>query len=100
MAGQQVVYRSESMPHQPVKINSGSSKKRNTQLAFLPQISAVSIPFSNGDPVNGTGDEPNMHDILTGSLLDGTGFSGSEGTTCGNWTSSGRSERCCWCDKF
>jgi hypothetical protein len=43
----------------------------------------------SGDTVNGRGDTPNFHDILTGSQLDGTAFSGDTDTTCGNWTSSG-----------
>ena len=43
----------------------------------------------NGDVVNGRGDSPNRHDILTGSQLDGTAFSGDADTTCQNWTSSG-----------
>ncbi|MCW9708215.1 hypothetical protein [Fodinibius salsisoli] len=43
----------------------------------------------NGEQVNGRGDNPNMHDILTGSQLDGTAFSGDEDTTCRDWTSSG-----------
>lgn len=38
-----------------------------------------------GAVVNGRGDTPNQHDILTGSNLDGT----SSGLTCNNWTSSG-----------
>ncbi|HEX7071339.1 MAG TPA: hypothetical protein VF190_11055 [Rhodothermales bacterium] len=42
-----------------------------------------------GDTVNGRGDTPNVHDILTGSQLDGTAFPGPDDTTCGNWTSSG-----------
>ncbi len=42
-----------------------------------------------GEMVNGRGDDPNRHDILTGSQLDGTAFSGDEDTTCGNWTSGG-----------
>jgi hypothetical protein len=40
------------------------------------------------DPVNGVGDTPNMHDILTGSRPDGTSFEGMD-LTCNNWTSSG-----------
>ena len=40
------------------------------------------------DPVNGVGDDPNRHDILTGSRPDGTAFDGGNDTTCGNWTSS------------
>jgi hypothetical protein len=42
-----------------------------------------------GDLVNGRGDQPNMHDILTGTQPDGTGFTGSDDRTCGNWTKSG-----------
>jgi hypothetical protein len=42
------------------------------------------------DPVNGVGDQPNVHDILTGSRPDGTAFIGNEDLTCGNWTSSGK----------
>ena len=42
-----------------------------------------------GEEINGRGDDPNRHDILTGSQLDGTAFAGEEDTTCGNWTSSG-----------
>jgi hypothetical protein len=41
------------------------------------------------DPVNGVGDTPNRHDILTGSRPDGTAFPPGEDRTCGNWTSSG-----------
>jgi hypothetical protein len=42
-----------------------------------------------GTVVNGRGDTPNEHDILTGSQPDGTAFAGSEDKTCGNWTLSG-----------
>ncbi len=42
-----------------------------------------------GEVVNGRGDTPNMHDILTGSQPDGTAIAGSVDTTCGNWTKSG-----------
>jgi hypothetical protein len=41
-----------------------------------------------GDTVNGRGDTPNKHDILTGSALDGTLMTDTLDTTCGNWTSS------------
>jgi hypothetical protein len=43
-----------------------------------------------GDTVNGGGDTPNMHDILTGSQPDGTAFPAGEDRTCGNWTKSGQ----------
>jgi hypothetical protein len=42
-----------------------------------------------GAVVNGRGDTPNMHDILTGSQLDGTAFAPGEDHTCGNWTKNG-----------
>jgi hypothetical protein len=42
-----------------------------------------------GDVVNGRGDTPNTHDILTGTQPDGTAFAGSDDRTCGNWTKSG-----------
>ncbi|MEZ5289948.1 MAG: hypothetical protein R2745_02610 [Vicinamibacterales bacterium] len=42
-----------------------------------------------GTVVNGRGDTPNQHDILTGSNLDGTLATGAGDTTCGNWTSNG-----------
>lgn len=41
-----------------------------------------------GQPVNGRGDQPNMHDILTGTQPDGTAFAAGEDRTCKNWTSS------------
>jgi hypothetical protein len=42
-----------------------------------------------GELVNGRGDTPNRHDILTGSQPDGTAFAAAEDRTCGNWTMSG-----------
>lgn len=42
-----------------------------------------------GAIVNGRGDTPNTHDILTGSQADGTAFAGDQDRTCGNWTSNG-----------
>lgn len=43
-----------------------------------------------GEMVNGRGDTPNRHDILTGSRVDGTAFSYTDpDMTCGNWTKSG-----------
>lgn len=42
-----------------------------------------------GEIVNGRGDTPNQHDILTGSQADGTAFGPGEDRTCGNYTRSG-----------
>jgi len=41
-----------------------------------------------GGVVNGRGDNPNMHDALTGSQPDGRAFAAGEDRTCKNWTSS------------
>jgi hypothetical protein len=41
-----------------------------------------------GAVVNGRGDKPNTHDILTGSNLDGTAFTDGADHTCNNWTSN------------
>jgi hypothetical protein len=42
-----------------------------------------------GDRVNGVGDTPNMHDVLTGSQPDGRAYADSADHTCKNWTSNG-----------
>ncbi len=41
-----------------------------------------------GEVVNGRGDKPNRHDILTGSDLSGRAMPASSDFTCANWTSS------------
>jgi hypothetical protein len=42
-----------------------------------------------GTPVNGVGDTPNQHDILTGSAADGTLAMGTpDMATCSNWTAA------------
>jgi len=40
-----------------------------------------------GTVINGRGDKPNKHDILTGTRADGTAFSPHISLTCKNWTS-------------
>jgi hypothetical protein len=42
-----------------------------------------------GEGINGRGDKPNMHDILTGSDSYGMAFPAGQDTTCGNWTKNG-----------
>ena len=41
-----------------------------------------------GEKVNGRGDTPNTHDILTGSMPDGMLAVDTLDTTCSNWTSN------------
>ncbi|MBE7420725.1 MAG: hypothetical protein HS128_23775 [Ideonella sp.] len=42
-----------------------------------------------GALINGRGDTPNRHDILTGSTPDGRLATAAADTTCGNWTKGG-----------
>ncbi len=44
------------------------------------------------DQVNGVGDTPNVHDILTGSRPDGTAYPPGEDLTCREWTSNGEGQ--------
>jgi hypothetical protein len=39
-------------------------------------------------PINGVGDMPNQHDILTGSQPDGRAYTDAADHTCSNWTSN------------
>ena len=51
-------------------------------------ITKMTALTEKGALVNGRGDSPNMHDILTGSQPDGTAFTGADDRTCKNWTST------------
>jgi hypothetical protein len=62
------------------------------QLHLANNIIKTTALDERGNLVNGRGDTPNTHDILTGSRPDGTAFSASPGQpdmTCGDWTKSG-----------
>lgn len=50
------------------------------------RISKETALSEKGEVINGRGDKPNRHDILTGSTADGMVEAGK---TCGNWTLSG-----------
>jgi len=52
-------------------------------------LTKQTVLTEKGDVVNGRGDSPNRHDVLTGSQPDGTAFTGADDRTCGNWTKSG-----------
>ncbi len=51
-------------------------------------IQKLSALTEKGEVVNGRGDTPNRHDMLTGSTSDGRAFSGGDDMSCANWTSS------------
>lgn len=52
-------------------------------------LSKATALTETGAVVNGSGDTPNTHDLLTGSQPDGRFIAGNVNTTCGNWTQSG-----------
>ena len=52
-------------------------------------LTKESILTEQGDMVNGRGDSPNRHDILTGSNMDGTVSTADGHDACANWTSNG-----------
>jgi len=51
-------------------------------------LTKQTILTEKGQMVNGRGDDPNMHDILTGSNLDGTVNQAEGHDACRNWTST------------
>jgi hypothetical protein len=51
-------------------------------------MTKVTAINEKGETINGVGDTPNRHDMLTGSQLDGTAFTDGADHTCQNWTSS------------
>jgi hypothetical protein len=57
----------------------GASNNLNKQTALT----------EKGEVVKGRGDQPNQHDMLTGTKPDGTAFPPGDDKTCANWTSSG-----------
>ena len=52
------------------------------------QLTKQTALNEKGEIVNGRGDTPNRHDILTGSMPDGRAFPPGEDRTCGKWTKS------------
>jgi hypothetical protein len=48
---------------------------------------AISLT-EKGERVNGVGDMPNQHDMLTGSQPDGRAYTDGMDHTCNNWTSN------------
>jgi len=52
------------------------------------KINKETILNEKGERIKVRGDTPNMHDILTGSDMEGKAFAGNLNLTCNNWTSS------------
>lgn len=61
------------------------------ELHLNPNIIKSTALDEAGNLVNGRGDSPNRHDLLTGTMMDGTAYFPrvTEDRTCSNWTSSG-----------
>ena len=53
------------------------------------KLSKANSISEKGEVINGRGDKPNRHDILSGSDLNGYLMQGDGDKTCSNWTSSG-----------
>jgi hypothetical protein len=51
-------------------------------------LSRTTVFTEKGDTIKGAGDNPNTHDILTGSQPDGTAYPAGADHTCRNWTSN------------
>ena len=58
------------------------------QLHFENMLTKETVLNEKGGMTNGRGDDPNQHDILTGSYLDGRAVAGGADTTCSTWTSN------------
>jgi hypothetical protein len=52
-------------------------------------ITKANALTEKSEMVNGVGDKPNTHDILTGSQPDGRAYTDGADHTCKNWTSNG-----------
>ena len=56
------------------------------------RINKLAALNEKGEPVNGVGDQPNQHDILTGSMPDGRAYTDGADHTCNNYTSNANVE--------
>jgi len=59
-----------------------------TELHGINNVKKQTAVNEKGEIITGWGDQPNRHDILTGSQPDGTAFADAADHTCKNWTSS------------
>ena len=63
-------------------------KHHQAYVTALNNLTKDTARTETGGTVEGVGDTPNRHDILTGTQPDGTAFPAGEDRTCSNWTSS------------
>lgn len=88
--GQQAVHARERIGSGPWQNTQGAVIARDVEeLHGQNNLTKETALTEKGEIVQGRGDTPNQHDILTGSQPDGTTFAGAEDWTCGNWTKSG-----------
>lgn len=72
-----------------VNVKGETVAKDIADLHANPQINKQTALTEKGAVVNGRGDTPNQHDILTGSTPEGRAPEGDADMTCGNWTKGG-----------
>jgi hypothetical protein len=63
----------------------GDSLEQARQGNLIAQATALT---EKGDTLPGEGQKPNVHDILTGTRIDGRAYTDNVDRTCSNWTSS------------
>ena len=51
-------------------------------------LSRSTVFTEKGEQINGAGQTPNQHDMLTGSQTDGRAYTDGSDHTCANWTSN------------
>ena len=51
-------------------------------------LSRSTVFTEKGEQINGVGQTPNQHDMLTGSQTDGRAYTDGSDHTCANWTSN------------
>lgn len=72
-----------------VNVKGETVAKDVADLHANPAINKQTALTEKGATVNGRGDQPNQHDILTGSTPEGRAPAGDADATCGNWTKGG-----------
>lgn len=74
-------------------IASNPADLHGDQLRDRNNIKKATALDEHGMMINGVGDMPNEHDMMTGSDSDGRAFPVGFDTTCNNWTSDGTDHR-------